>query len=45
MNPVKILKIIIILLQLIASGIDKDTAISDVASRYNVSAAFLRRFL
>ena len=45
MNPVYILKIIIILLQLIASGIDTDTAISDVASRFNISASFLRKFL
>lgn len=45
MNPAMILKIIIILLQLIASGISKDTAISDVASRYNISEAFLRKFL
>ena len=45
MNPAMILKIIIILLQLIANGINKDTAISDVASRYNVSASFLRKFL
>lgn len=45
MNPVMILKIIIILLQLIASGIDTDTAISDISSRFNVSSAFLRTFL
>lgn len=45
MNPVMILKIIIIILQLIASGIDADTAISDAASRFNVSSALLRKFL
>lgn len=45
MNPIKILKIIIILLQLIASGIDTDTAISDISSKYNISASFLRKFL
>lgn len=45
MNPAMILKIIIILLQLIASGIDTDTAILDVSSKFNVSSAFLRKFL
>lgn len=45
MNPVMILKIIIIFLQLIASGIDTDTAISDISSRFDVSPAFLRKFL
>lgn len=45
MNYVNILKVIIILLQLIASGIDKDTAILDVASRFNISSVLLRRFL
>lgn len=45
MSPVKILKIIIILLELIASGLDTDTAISDIASRYNISSTFLRKFL
>ena len=45
MNPAMILKIIIILLQLIASGIDTDTAISDISTRYNISASCLKKFL
>lgn len=45
MNPAMILKIIIILLQLIASGVDTDIAISDISSRFDVSSAFLRKFL
>ncbi len=45
MNPFNILKIIIILLELIASGLGTETALSNVASRYNVSSAFLRKFL
>jgi hypothetical protein len=45
MNPAMLLKIIILLLQLISSGIDTDTAISDISSRFNVSSAFLRKLL
>ncbi|MCJ8173507.1 hypothetical protein [Clostridium botulinum] len=45
MNLVKILKIIIILLELIASGLDNDTAMSDIASRYNISSALLRKLI
>lgn len=45
MNPVNLLKIIIILLQLIASGIDSESAIGRVASKYNISTAILREFL
>ncbi|MDZ7542939.1 hypothetical protein GNF83_17475 [Clostridium perfringens] len=45
MNLVKILKIIIILLQLIASGIDTESAIAGISSKYNISSAFLRKFL
>lgn len=45
MNLVKILKIIIILLELIASGIGTETALADVSSKFNISSAFLRKFL
>lgn len=45
MNLVKILKIIIILLELIANGLDNDTAMSDIASRYNISSVLLRKLI
>lgn len=45
MNPVNILKIIIILLQLIASGIDSESAIVSLARKYNISATVLRDLL
>lgn len=45
MNPVSILKIIIILLQLIASGIDSESAIASLARKYNISATVLRDLL
>ncbi|WP_160165284.1 hypothetical protein [Clostridium botulinum] len=45
MSPVKILKIIIILLELIASGLDNDTAMSNIASRYDIPSVLLRKFI
>lgn len=45
MNLVNILKIIVILLELIASGIDSESAIGNIASKYNISTAVLRDFL
>jgi|GEM_PF-2682631 len=45
MNPLSIVKIIIILLELIASGLDSESAIGTVASKYNISATLLRKFL
>ncbi|WP_238882327.1 hypothetical protein [Clostridium sp. YIM B02551] len=45
MNPVMIVKIIILLLELIARGMDADTAISNISSKFNVSSMFLRKFI
>lgn len=45
MNPLTIVKIIIILLELIARGLDTESAIGSVASKYNISATLLRKFL
>lgn len=45
MNPVKILKIIIILLELIASGIDAESATGNISSKYNIPPTFLRKLL
>lgn len=45
MNPLSIVKIIIILLELIASGLDRESAIGTVASKYNVAETLLRKFL
>lgn len=45
MNPVNILKIIIILLELIASGMDCESAVGNIASKYNISTIVLRELL
>jgi hypothetical protein len=45
MNPLSIVKIIIILLELIARGLDNESAINTLASKYNISATLLRKFL
>lgn len=45
MNPLSIIKIIIILLDLIARGLDRESALGSVASKYNISATLLRKFL
>ncbi|EDU37904.1 hypothetical protein [Clostridium sporogenes] len=45
MNPVNILKIIILILELIASGLDTEYAIGTVSSKYNISETLLRKIL
>ncbi|WP_160669671.1 hypothetical protein [Clostridium sp. C8-1-8] len=45
MNPIYILRIVIIILELIARGMDSESAINKIANEHNISASFLREFL